>query len=614
MGEADETDLSAEAPEVRFRDQLKKAKWCTVCKDVFKHGAGHRSRQGIDHKTVKLSDEQGKQLFAELMAEGADKKRLVAQRRQQAKDEWKADAGEECSTREYTLDFGKHQTLTIARVMRKYPDYLKVLVSMGTHHSRPDFKQALEDANLLGALVEEGRAHRMERATKTVARGPPPEDAHRDVKKLKALQLAEAEALVAADGAAESMEAAPEAENIPKKRRHVSRSVVQSHDCGHCGGMDHVASTCPTRKALAGRFSKGQLVAAAYLNNKKKGKLVSRLKYTSILQRSEGYDCRPSKRARGLTSLSFLELARMSAIGLTGVLIDSGLLRKMSGCRCPHCQGTIGKLAHRRQSEDYDIDGQSVFYRCQHCRKRCHVAEGSKLFDGLRGGKGCGVTTATLAFFNCCNGVSLTSTCCQLRINEKTCAKYYERAMQIMSSDIIAKQGDMVFGQLPDRMTADVEADESSFSHWSDGKDHFWYPWIGVVQRGSTTKLWIQPLGITQSTGEPRVPPLGEDAWEKVCQSVFTASSGVNLMTDGAQAYRNPKHPGVVRHEWVNHSAKEFARSVDVPKFIDGSGMRSGMAGTQVIDRMWGLLKKQIPPGIGVRQKDGTVSTAWLDL
>jgi hypothetical protein len=134
--------------------------------------------------------------------------------------------------------------------------------------------------------------------------------------------------------------------------------------------------------------------------------------------------------------------------------------------------------------------------------------------------------------------------------------------MQIMSSDIIAKQGDIVFGQLPDRMTADVEAGESSFGHWRDGTDHFWYPWIGVVERGSTTKLWIQPLGVTQSKGEPRVPPLAEDAWNKVCQNVFTPSSGVVLTTDGAQAYRHTKHPGIVRHEWVNHSAKDFSAAL----------------------------------------------------
>jgi uncharacterized protein with PIN domain len=370
------------------------------------------------------------------------------------------------------------------------------------------------------------------------------------VKKLRALQLDEAQALVAADGVAESSEAAADAETIPKKRRRVSRAVVQSHHCGHCGGMDHVTSTCPTKTDLAARFLKKKLVAAAFLKNKKKAKLVSRLKYTSVLQRSEGYDCRPSKRARGLTSLSFLELARMSAVDLAGVLMDAGLLTNMSGSPCPTCKGTIGKLVHhRRRGEDLDIDSQSVWYRCQHCRKRFPVGTGSKIFDGLWGGKGCGVTTATLAFFNCSNGVSLTNTCCQLGINEKTCSKYYERAMQIMSSDIIAKQGDMVFGQLPDRKTADVEADESSFNHWSDGQDHFWYPWIGVVQRGSTTKLWIQPLGITESTGEPRFPPLGEAAWETVCRNVLTASSGVNLLTDGAMAYRNTKHPGLTSPE-----------------------------------------------------------------
>ena len=148
---------SADKSEAHFKNKLKLAKFCTVCKDVFKHGAGHRSRQG--HTVVKLSDEQRKQVLAELMAEGDEQKKLVEQRRQQTREGWKVDTAEDCNIREYRLDFGKHKGLTIAGVMAKDPGYLKVLLSMNTHHARPDFKQALEDANLLESLVKEGKAH-----------------------------------------------------------------------------------------------------------------------------------------------------------------------------------------------------------------------------------------------------------------------------------------------------------------------------------------------------------------------------------------------------------------------------------------------------------------------
>ena len=63
--------------------------------------------------------------------------------------------------------------------------------------------------------------------------------------------------------------------------------------------------------------------------------------------------------------------------------------------------------------------------------------------------------------------------------------------------------------------TTDVEADESQFAHWrvvdpATGKVvHYWWVWLGVVQRGDFTKLWLKPIGVTESHGEQgRVPPL----------------------------------------------------------------------------------------------------------
>ena len=50
--------------------------------------------------------------------------------------------------------------------------------------------------------------------------------------------------------------------------------------------------------------------------------------------------------------------------------------------------------------------------------------------------------------------------------------------MAIMSDDVVTKQKDIVLGCLPENHTADIEADETSFRHWSDGYHHYWYPWI----------------------------------------------------------------------------------------------------------------------------------------
>ena len=58
--------------------------------------------------------------------------------------------------------------------------------------------------------------------------------------------------------------------------------------------------------------------------------------------------------------------------------------------------------------------------------------------------------------------------------------------MGIMASDVVQMQQEVTFGNLPGHAIVDIVADESSFGHWQDGEDHYWYPWIGVAQRGAS--------------------------------------------------------------------------------------------------------------------------------
>jgi hypothetical protein len=65
----------------------------------------------------------------------------------------------------------------------------------------------------------------------------------------------------------------------------------------------------------------------------------------------------------------------------------------------------------------------------------------------------------------------------------------------------------------------DVEADETSFRKWKiKGQSQAdtvtkWYPWLGVLERGSkpgpwgARKLWMRSMGVTRSTGSSRVRP-----------------------------------------------------------------------------------------------------------
>jgi hypothetical protein len=47
----------------------------------------------------------------------------------------------------------------------------------------------------------------------------------------------------------------------------------------------------------------------------------------------------------------------------------------------------------------------------------------------------------------------------------------------------------------------------------------------------------------------------------------------------------------------VNHSEHEYSRSVSVLADTETRDHRSGMAGTQLLDHLWGLLKSGLPTG-----------------
>lgn len=65
----------------------------------------------------------------------------------------------------------------------------------------------------------------------------------------------------------------------------------------------------------------------------------------------------------------------------------------------------------------------------------------------------------------------------------------------------------------------------------------FWYPWVGIVERGNPTTLSLYPMGVTHSTGEPRIPPISSEFWTPLGRAVFPEGANVVQMTDGAQTY-----------------------------------------------------------------------------
>lgn len=161
-----------------------------------------------------------------------------------------------------------------------------------------------------------------------------------------------------------------------------------------------------------------------------------------------------------------------------------------------------------------------------------------------------------------------------------------------------------MFGQRQDHETVDVEADETVFAHWTMEEDgvptrHFWWVWLGIQMRGVPESLWLKDMGVRASKadkdGKASPPQLTSDEWlSALNEAGFCRETRAVLFTDGAPAFVATAHPGVVDKAHVNHSQLEMVRSCEVLKNTDTRETRAAMASTQMIDRIWGLMKSDI--------------------
>lgn len=181
-----------------------------------------------------------------------------------------------------------------------------------------------------------------------------------------------------------------------------------------------------------------------------------------------------------------------------------------------------------------------------------------------------------------------------------------------MATAALKHQEWVKFGGLENGATVDVEADETVVAQFSQDevvegkvqKVFYYYVWLGVLQRGDPEKMYLVPVGLTRSVDQGRLPPLKPSAWKGICDKIFTTDSKVVLMSDGAGAYKDIGHPGLVHKEAVVHEKKEFSRSCEVLANTLTRQMRPGMAGTQAIDSEWKYLKKDLPDTLSARTEE----------
>ena len=372
------------------------------------------------------------------------------------------------------------------------------------------------------------------------------------------------------------------------------------------------------------------MVQQAHLKNKKVAKLVARLKYTGPKLRGQGYDTRAKAQCRVHQRRCFLDMARCTPMASVLNMKGDGLLCELLGMPCvfEDCvkdqlqrqtyseSRTLGHLSGDSKREGPgDVKREAVCHRCERCRTRYTVDAGSKLFASPGHGSA-SASMANLAFYNCAIGVSLTHTCLQLNIDSGVVGSFYRTARRILAQDAVDQQNRLVFGH-NGSATVDVEMDEVSFNHYSevlevDGvcwRRHYYYAWVGVLQRGDMPKLWMTSLGLTHADGDKAPPPpLSDEHRDEVLAACITPGANVCMHTDMARTYvaasKGSLPAGIASWDLVNHSEHEYTRSTRLIADVVTGVMRDGICGTQTVDSTWKHMRRDLPDHCSVKTKE----------
>ena len=550
--------------------------FCTFC-NACKFGPWHKSQNGEEHV-----------LRAATEAEKAEYNASKERPRGAVAASVKRHLGE--SDALYRMEFGQKKGKSLSDLLRTNRSYIDALVNSKAHHSWPLFKKALVHHN----IVEEDDGPQV------------------SIHLLDSMVVPESE---------------PRSQRAKKHRAAVSLAK----NCSACGQSGHNAAACP----VAPRRFVG-LLPGSYYRAGKEAKEKARYKYTHPPLQPTSYSERPRSRARAPVHRSDLALKRAPPLVLARWMVEDGLFINLNGKDClrgKDCMGEAkmlkGKLVQGKpvlklvgsqegplvdDQSILNITKQSVSYRCGQCRARFSVITGHPLFNTL-GRQGHGSISPSLVIFvwwGFIEDKSLTCICRELNLNEAVVTCIIDVARLVLAEDAVLRQQEVVFGRFRHGKTCDVEVDESCFGKWRVPADlvagkpqqNFWYVWVGVVQRGDLSKIWLAPveqssalpLGVTMNWGvNPRLPPLSDHCWRKYSSQVFHEGDNVIQHSDSAQAYKRIRPPGVLETYQVNHSEGEFARSEYILANAITRERRPGMAGSMTIDKTWRDLKEQCP-------------------
>eukprot|EP00927_Polykrikos_kofoidii_P009855 TRINITY_DN14131_c0_g1_i5.p1 TRINITY_DN14131_c0_g1~~TRINITY_DN14131_c0_g1_i5.p1 ORF type:complete len:856 (+),score=116.48 TRINITY_DN14131_c0_g1_i5:86-2653(+) len=141
--------------------------------------------------------------------------------------------------------------------------------------------------------------------------------------------------------------------------------------------------------------------------------------------------------------------------------------------------------------------------------------------------------------------------------------------------------------------------------------DVLWHglPYVGFTERGKTegawgqNKIWLKSMGQTNTKHRKRLPPITTEFWRGCIGDLGIADDAcINLHSDGGEskssAYRIVNHPGFIAKYAVSHGDREWSTSARLLHSQAESGRwmtRVGRKGIQKMEKTWSHIKRYVP-------------------
>ena len=287
-----------------------------------------------------------------------------------------------------------------------------------------------------------------------------------------------------------------------------------------------------------------------------------------------------------------------------------GILPEWKGVRCPWCSaGVLGPLTKGSQKSG------SWHHRCNRgrtCGRRVAPHDFHPIFVHGKGQSTTPLDEQATMLFCALAGCSQAAALRILPKNHKAAEGIYARLHQTQARFVRYEEKKIKFGF--GQGWEDVEADEVDLGKGEDpdAKPNSptpiaWEQWGGIVQRGAPETLVLFRLDPAKAKRRAPGPgPIRKRDWLPKARK-WLADRRVILHTDGAKTYKLKLHG--VKHDFVVHKSKRIVvrgRPVWLkPKFAkvcwhniaeEGRPKKQlwVQAGTQIIDRIWGLLRKDL--------------------